>query len=181
MLNLDWGSWTGPIWNSKWTSESVPIGKHRHGLGLSKQWEVRAPSAWRIVWLYSRIVSPHTPDLQICPSHFSSMAVIGLLILPGAVSEPKHSQNFRFQLFAFFLWQHLLRLWHVLLKFWFSFLPRRNHTVPSAGLADYHSQLALASLSLKLSEASAAAQIFNPFLVSWKSHSCSKIAQVPSC
>lgn len=140
--SLAWSSWIGPIWNSKWTSEAAPSGNHSHGLGLSKQWELRVLSSRRTFQSCSRAVFALTPDSWTCPLNFSPTSVIVLLVPGAELSLSSSIISDYSSFFMLFLW-HLLRLWHVLLKFWVSFLPRRNHTIPSAGLADYHSELAV--------------------------------------
>lgn len=99
VLSLAWSSWIGPTWNSKWTSEAAPSGNHSHGLGLSKQWELRVCSCRRTFRSCSRTVFAHTPDSRTCPLNYSSVSVIVLLVLPGARTQPEHQHHFRFQLF----------------------------------------------------------------------------------
>lgn len=142
MLSLAWSSWIGPIWNSKWTSEDIPSASCSHCLGLSKQQGLAALSAQKAFQSCSRAVFAHSPDSQTCPLNFLSTSGTVLLLLPGVTTQlstnsvPDSSSFFNAVSLAALV--ETVACFTQILVF---FLPRRNHTIPSAGLANYCSDL----------------------------------------
>lgn len=132
LLTLVLSPWTG----GKWTLEAAVLGNHSHGLVLSKQFveQLRLLSSWRTFWSCPGMIFALTPGSGTCPvTSPPCKSQSSQLFLRQELSPSTSSISDSSSFFVLFLWQHLLGLWHVLLKFWFSFLPRE--TTPFSQLA----------------------------------------------